>query len=179
ILLSRRIQRIRGPGQAHARRRSEVFLAVFAIAKPAAGPTIAEDPVHPVQTHDFPVHFGHELEVVRTQRAGYPKLRVCPVTALPTFSVHGNPVRMSVMNFLPRGMWVRPRQDVHVLLSAPLQQFTEWIGILHPGAAMMKRNLRRIISHDSASAETGRIRMGPFEIVQPELWIVLAWIVFH
>src|SRR5262249_55968637 len=49
---------------------------------------------------------------------------------------------------------------------------------MHPCAAVMKRNLGGIVCDAAARAEACGVRMHAVEIIEPELWIILAGIVF-
>ena len=51
---------------------AKILPAVFAIAHAAARPAVGEDAVGLVFVHDLFVDRGHEFEVVRAERAGFP-----------------------------------------------------------------------------------------------------------
>src|SRR6266849_1811948 len=76
---ARRIARIVRARQYQSSGRLEVALAVLAVAHPRSRPPVAEDSVNGVPGRDLAVDLGHELEVVRTQRARHPELGRCPV----------------------------------------------------------------------------------------------------
>src|SRR3981081_90164 len=83
------------------------------------------------------------------------------------------------MNGRIYGLTPLSRDDNHAELSAPLDQSPKWIGIAQPLTPGVEGNARGIISDTSAGAQANGIRLGAFEIIEPELKIELAWVIFH
>src|SRR5689334_13690317 len=125
------------------------------------------------------VDLGHEFEVVRTECTRCPEFRICPMAPRPPLGVNRNPVGMIVVHILMRSMRVRPRNDDHAQLAASCKQITEWVRFIHPGTAIVKWHLGGIIGNTSASAQARRVGMHTPEILEPELQVVLSWIVFN
>ena len=94
------------------------------------------------------------------------------------FGIDRDPVRMRVVHVLVSGVRVRARDDDHAQLPAAGHQLAERIGAAQPGTAVVQRNLRRIISHAAARAQANRIRMSALEIIEPELHVEFAGIIF-
>ncbi len=129
-------------------------------------------------THDLLVHLGHELEVVRAQRAGDPHLRRGPVPALAAVGVDGDPVGMRVVDILVGRVRIGARHHDHAQLAAARHQLAEGVAVAQPRAAVMQRDLGGIVGHAAAGAQAGGIGMGAPEIIQPESEVVLAGVVF-
>src|SRR6185369_11568290 len=72
---------------------------------------------------------------------------------------------------------IGPGDDHHSQLPATRDQFAERIAIAEPFTSMMEGNFRWIKSDAAARAETDRIRMGAFEIIEPELDVELPRII--
>jgi hypothetical protein len=135
-------------------------------------------PSGPVQGHDLARDCGHELEVVRPQRAGDPPSRHGPMRPLLAGGLDGDPVGVRIVDVLVARVRVGARQHHHVQFAAARHQVAEGIGVLHPLAAIVQRDFGGVIGHAAAGAQTGGVGMGALEIVQPELQVVLAGIVF-
>ena len=156
----------------------EITLAVLAVAHARSRPPVAEDAVDAVARRDLFVNRGHELEVVRTERARHPQLRGRPVAAFLSARVDGDPIRMRVVHVLMRGVRVGARDDDHVPAAASFEELTERIRIAHPGASVMQRDRSGIVRDDAAGAQAGGVRVNSREVLEPELRIVPAGIVF-
>jgi hypothetical protein len=94
-------------------------------------------------------------------------------------TIDGNPIRVGGLHLVADGMWIRPRQDVHAQVPTSRYQRSEGIGTAQPGAAMVKRHLRRVVSDNAAGAERGGVGVKAAEVIDPELRIETARIVFN
>ncbi len=175
----RGVLRVVAARQIETRGGPEVPLAVLAVTHAGAGPSVAEDPVHLVQGNDLLGDLGHELEIVWTEGASHPEVRVGPVPSFLAIRLHRDPVGMRIVDVLMDRVRVGARDDHHVQLAAPGHQIAECISAAEPLTAVVQRDLRRIIRHASARAEAGGIGVGALEVVQPEVEIVRARIVLH
>src|SRR5262245_45191278 len=164
--------------QLHARKLLEILLAMLAVAYAGTGPAIAEYAVNVIHAHDLARHLSHELEVVRPEAARHPQCRIGPMFALPALRVDGDPVRMRVIDVLMSRMRIGPGDDIHAELATPRHQFAEAIAVAQILAAVVERNLGRIVGHATAGGKAGRVGMSPAEVVEPERGIILARIVF-
>src|SRR6266516_3314075 len=151
------VLRIAGARQVVTRGGLKILQAVFAVTHAGAVPAIDENAVHSVARHDFLLHFGHELEVVRTQAAGDPQLWRGPMTPLVTVGLNRDPIRMRVAYVIVRGVRVGARDYDHAELAAAGDKFAERIGITDPLTAMVQRNFRRIIRDATAGTQTGGV----------------------
>src|SRR5437773_4016527 len=151
------VQRIAGARQVVTRGDLKILQAVLAVTHAGAVPTIDENAVHSVARHDFLLHFGHELAVVRTQGAGNPHLWRGPVTTPVAIGLNRDPIRMRVAHVIVRGVRVGARDDDHAELAAAGDKFAERIGITEPLTAMVQRNFRRIIRDATAGTQTGGV----------------------
>src|SRR5262245_26681229 len=151
---------------------------MLAVAHSGAGPAVAENSVNVVHPHDLARHLSHELEVVRSETTCHPKLRIGPVPALPALGVDGDPVRMRVIDILMSRMRIGPGDDIHAELATPRHQFAEAIAVAQILAAVVERNLGRIVGHATAGGKAGRVGMSPAEVIETESGIILARIVF-
>jgi hypothetical protein len=79
---------------------------------------------------------------------------------------------MRVVHVLVRRVRIGARDDNHVPLPASLEQVAERIGVSHPGAPVVQRDVRRVVRDDAASAQTRGVRVDAREVVEPELPIV-------
>ena len=95
----------------------------------------------------------HELEVVRTERARDPHVRVGPVTARLAVGVDGDPVGMGRLHLVAGGVRIRSRDDAHAERAAAGEQRPERIAVAQPRAAMVQRNLCRVVRDDAAGAQ--------------------------
>jgi len=75
-------------------------------------------------------------------------------------------------------VWVSAGDDDHAELAAAGDQFTERITVRQPGAAMVERNVRRVIGDTPAGAETDGVGPGAFEVIEPELRVESSGVVF-
>ena len=158
---------------------AKIFPAMLAVAHAGAVPSVDKDAVHAVACHDFFLHFGHELEIVGTQRASYPHFGRGPVAAWLVICVHGDPIRVRVTYVIVGGMRVGAGDHHHAQSATPGDQFAEWIRIAEPLTAVVERHNRRIIRDATAGAQTGRVGAGAFEVIEPELRIEFAGIIFN
>src|SRR4030095_5260085 len=84
---------------------------------------------------------------------------------------------MRRMNIVIGGVRIGPRDHHHAELPTAGNEVAERIGTSEPLAAMMERNIRRVICDASSGAQADGVRAGSFEIVEPELKIELSGIV--
>src|SRR3954469_23165997 len=75
-------------------------------------------------------------------------------------------------------MRIDPADDRHPEPTATPHHLPEAVVSSQIGAAMMKRDIRRIKRDGAASAQTGALRANLLEVAQPELRIVVAGIIF-
>ncbi len=94
-------------------------------------------------------------------------------------AVDRDPIRVRLPDVLISGVRIGPGDDVHAELAAAGDQISEWVGVAEPAAAVMKGDPRGIKSHASTGAETSGIGVGAFEVVEPELKIELAGVIFN
>ena len=166
-------------GSSRPGRGLEILLTVDAVAVAALRrPPIREDAVHAVGGHDLAMDLVHEVEVVGTKRAGDPQLGIRPVAPWLSVTVDGNPIRVRGLHLIANGMWIRPRDDVHAQAATSRNQRPERIGTAQPGAAMVERHLRRVVGDNAAGAERRGVGVKAAEVVDPELRIETAGIVF-
>ena len=85
---------------------------------------------------------------------------------------------MGVGDVVMRGVGIGSGNYRHVQLAATGDKIAERICAGQPLAAVVKRNPGGIIGHASARAETGSVGVRAAEVIQPEVEIVLAWVVF-
>ncbi len=121
----------------------------------------------------------HEFEVVRTIRACHPHLRRRPVATRIALGIHRDPVGMRRLRVVIRRVRIGADKHRHIQLAAPRDQFTQHIAIPKPDAAMVKRNLGRIVRNAPASTQTDAVRSRAFEVVQPESQIKMCGIIFN
>ena len=157
----------------------EVPAAVLAVAVGLVGPPIGEDAVDVVARDDLAVHGGHELEVVRPERARDPQLRVGPVPARLAVGVDGNPIGMRACHVVAGRVRVGAGDHLHPHRAAAANQLAERIAGAEPGAAVMERHVGRVVGDDAAGAEAGSVGMDAAEVVEPEGEIDAAGIVLH
>ena len=178
VLPRRGILRIGGARQGEAGEITEVLLAVLAITHAGAVPAIAEHSVHLVHGYDFARHPGHKVEVVGAQGAGDPEFRHGPVTPLLALRIHRDPIGVRVVDVLVSGVGVGAGDDVHAELAAAGRHLAEGIGVAEELAAVVERDLGGVEGYAAAGAEAGRVAVGALEIVEPELRVVIAGVVF-
>lgn len=152
---------------------------MLAVTHPGAVPAIDEDGVHLVARHDFALHLGHELEVVGTEPAGHPHLRRGPMPTRLARGVHRNPIRMRRLHVIVGRVRVGAGDDDHAQFTAAGDDFAEGIGLAKPLAAVVKRNLRRVIRHAPTGAEANRVGARALEVIEPELRVELARVILH
>src|SRR5436189_176636 len=78
---------------------------------------------------------------------------------------------MSIESVLISGVRIGTGDDHHAQFPATCHQLAKRISLAQILATMVKSDLRRIIRDASTGAEAGCIGMGPFEIIEPELWV--------
>ena len=172
-----RVLRVVRERQLETARLFEMLAAMLAITHAGTVPTIDENGVHLVARHDFALHLGHKLEVVRAEAARDPQLRRRPVPARLAARVHRDPSRMRVMDVVVSRMRVRAGEDDHAELATTGDQIAERILVAEPLTAMVERHLGRVIRDAAAGAQTNRVRACALEIVEPELRIELAGVI--
>ena len=86
---------------------------------------------------------------------------------------------MRVVDLLPAGVRIGARNHVHAHRAAAGHQITERVAIAQPCAALLQRKLRGIERNDTACAQAGRVGMDAAKVVEPELLVVVAGIVFN
>jgi len=123
------------------------------------------------------MYLGHELEVVRPERAGDPQLRLRPVPAWLAMFIDRDPVRVGVEHILVDGVRVGARDDHHSLRSTAGHEFAERVAGTEPAAAVVQRDVGWIIGHASAGAEASAIGAGAAEIVEPELRVITPGVI--
>jgi len=99
----------------------EILPAVLAIAHARALPAIAENAADWKQRHDLARDLGHELKIVGTQRTG-DHMSGISSDAASFLGIHGDPVRMRIVDILVGGMRIGAREHHHVQLAATGQQ---------------------------------------------------------
>src|SRR5258708_26312581 len=107
--------------------RFEIGAAVLAVAHAGAGPAIAEDAVDLVERHDLAGHCGHELEIVRSERARDPAAGRGPVAPLVAVLVDSDPIRMGIVNILEAGAAMRARHANHAELAPSPPHMTQGV----------------------------------------------------
>ena len=130
-----------------------------------------------IARHDLALHLGHELEVVRAERAGDPHLGRGPVPARLAVGVDGDPVGMRALRVVVGGVRIGARDDDHAELAAAGDQIAKRIAVTEPLAAMMERDRGRIVGDAAARAEADGVGFRALEVIEPELRIELARIV--
>ena len=89
-----------------------------------------------------------------------------------------NPVRVRRLHLLAHRVRIGPRHHVHVERAASRHQRAEGIGPAQPGAAMVERHFRRVVGDNAAGAERRGVGVKAAEVIDPELRIETAGIVF-
>src|ERR1017187_5570081 len=84
-----------------------------------------------------------------------------------------------IADVLVCGMGIGARDHHHVQFAASGHQIAERVARAEPLAAIVQRNFRGIVRHRAAGAETGGVGMGAAKVVQPEVEVVGAGVVFH
>ncbi len=174
-----RVLRIRCSRKIVTGGRPEILRAMFAVTLARAVPTVDENPIHAVARHEFLFHFGHELEIVRTQPAGDPHLWRRPMTAGFSVRVHGDPIEVRRGRVVVGRVRIGAHDDHESKFAAAGDEFAEHVATTEPAAAMVKGNLGGIIRHAAAAAEADRVRVGALKIIQPERQVELAGIVLN
>src|SRR5216117_196621 len=88
-----------------------------------------------------------------------------------------DPVGMRVVDILVHRMRIGPRDDDHAELSTAGHEIAERIALPYPDAAVMERNLRRVVRDDAAGAEAGGVGVNAREGIEPERGIESSGIV--
>jgi len=100
------------------------------------------------------------------------------VLALAAFGVDGDPIGVGVVYILMRRVRIGPADHVHAEFAAACDEVTKRVHIAEILAAIVERNLGRIVRDAAAGGEASGVGMRAAEVVQPERRIVLAGIVF-
>ena len=177
VRVASRILRIVGARQLEAGRGAEVRPTVHAEALPRAVPPVDEDPVGPVARRDLALHRGHELEVVRAERAGDPHLRRRPVPARRAVGADVDPVGVRLLHVVVRRVRIGARDDDHAELATAGHEIAERIAVAEPLAAMMERHRGRVVRDASAGAQAHGVGLRAAEVVEPERRVELPRIV--
>ena len=128
--------------------------------------------------HDLADDAGHELEVVRAERAGYPGSRHRPMAVRLAVGLDRDPVRVSVLKTSWWAAWGSTRAITFMpSFRQPVDHFAKGVAVAEELAAVVQRNLGRIEGHAAARAEANRIGVNAFVIVEPERRFVVARIV--
>ena len=90
-----------------------------------------------------------------------------------------DPVRMRHLRVLVRSVRIGTNQHRHTQLATTRDEFAQNIPVIEPCAAMMKRNLRRIVCNAAPAAEAHAVGACPLEVVEPERRIEVSGVVFH
>ena len=85
---------------------------------------------------------------------------------------------MRVVHVLVRRELIGARDDDHADPTASLEEIAERVAVAHPRAAVMERHRRGVVRDDAAGAQAGGVGMDASKIVEPELRIESARIVF-
>src|SRR5207248_1304707 len=117
-------------------------------------------------------------EIVRAEAAGDPHFRRGPVAAWLAVGFDRDPIRMRGLHVVVGGVWISAGNHDHAKFAAAGDEFTEWVAIAEPLAAMVKRNFGRVISDAAAGAQANGVGARAFEIIEPELRIEFGGIVF-
>src|SRR5262249_44459352 len=96
-----------------------------------------------------------------------------------TLAIDGDPLRVRLASVLVGGVRIGAGNYDQAQFAAADHQISKGIGVMHPGTAMMVRNLGRVVSDASTGTEAARVTVSALRIIQPELQIVLAGIVLH
>ena len=92
--------------------------------------------------------------------------------------INCDPIGVSVLNIIISRMRICPGDDDHAELATAAHEFTKRVGVAKPLAAVMERDLCRIIGDATAGAKADRIGFRALEVVEPETRVELARIVF-
>jgi hypothetical protein len=98
--------------------------------------------------------------------------------ALVARCIDRDPIGMRFVHLLMRRVRIGAGNYGHVQFAASRHQIAERIGVMQPLAAVMQRNLRRVIGYRSSCAQAGRVGVSALKVVEPEGKIILAGIVF-
>ena len=88
--------------------------------------------------------------------------------------VDRDPVGMRVVDVLVGGVRIGARDHDHAELAAAGHQVAERIAVAQPLAAVVQRNLGRIVGDAAAGAQAGGVGVRALEIVEPEVEVVVA-----
>ncbi len=174
-----RIGELLAPWQRQSRRVAEGNLTSFAVADAVARPPVTEDAMDVVAADDLPVHLGHELKVVRPERAGHPSVRHRPVPAVIPLGVDRDPFRVRLEGVTMDRVRVGSRQHRHVHRPAARYQLAKGVAVAHPRAAVVQRDLGGIVADVAARAQAGALRVHAPEIVEPKARVERPRIVLH
>ena len=156
----------------------KILLAMDAEAVALWSPAVREDAVHTVLRDDLAMYLVHELEVVRAECTRDPQIPIGPVTSRFALGGHRDPIRVRGLDVIARGMRVRSRDDAHAQRTASGEQRAKWVALAQPLAAVVERDLRRVVGDNAACAQCGGVRVQRLEVIEPERWIEMPRIVF-
>jgi len=126
------------------------------------------------------MHIGHEPFSVRAQGAGYPVIRRRPVPARLAAGIDRHPLGMCGCGIVVNGVGIRAGDDDHVQCPASGDQLAQGIVVPnHERAAVVVGDLRWVIGHAPAGAETGAVGVNAPEIRQPLRRVVSSRVVLH
>jgi hypothetical protein len=88
-----------------------------------------------------------------------------------------DPIGLSGAHLVADSVGIRARNHLHAQRTASRDERPEWIAVAKPRAAVMQRNLGRVVGDDAAGAERGGVGVQPPEVVEPEPRIEASGIV--
>ena len=91
--------------------------------------------------------------------------------------VHRDPVRVRRLHVVVGGVRVGAGDDDHAEPPAAGDELAEHVAVAQPRAAVVERNLRRVVGHAAAGAQAGRVGVGAPEVVEPEADVELRRVV--
>ena len=68
--------------------------------------------------------------------------------------------------------------DIHSKFAATCYQLSETISVTKEFAPVVEGHFGWVIGYATARRKAGRIGMSAFEVIEPELMVVLSWIIF-
>src|SRR5436305_14371809 len=86
---------------------------------------------------------------------------------------------MGIVDVLMNSMWIGTSNHVHTQAAATFDKIAEWVPIAHELAAVMHGNLGWVEGNATARAQASGIDVQTLEVVEPELELVVARIVFY
>src|SRR5215510_3238171 len=89
-----------------------------------------------------------------------------------------NPIGVRLLHVVVCRVRIGAGDHNHPELATPGHEIAEHVACTEPGAAVMQWNLRGIIRDTTAGAQADRVGFRALEVVEPELEIELARVVF-